>query len=89
MDGDSRFVTKIHFEALIEDYKAREQETLKHIELTHQTFYAGVVIAGILVAATPFIKKEWPFLFGLFPFFFYLSALTQLRYMWTVAVHDR
>ncbi|MGQ3685018.1 MAG: hypothetical protein ACUBOA_08475 [Candidatus Loosdrechtia sp.] len=89
MDDDSRFVTKMHFDALVEDYKAREQETLKHIELTHKAFHVSIGIAGFLIAAIPFIEEKRPLLIGIFPFFLYLSALTQLRYMWTVAVHDR
>lgn len=90
MEGDLKLYTQLHFNALIEDYRAREQETLKHIELTHQAFYVSVSIAGIFFAATPFIiEHKWSILYGVFPFFIYLSTLAQMRYMWTVAVHDR
>jgi hypothetical protein len=89
MEDNSKLFTQLHFNALIEDYKAREQETLKQIELTHQTFYVGVYLTGFLLAATPFIiQYEFFILFGVFSLFVYLSALTQLRHMWVVAAHD-
>lgn len=90
MEDDLKLFTQLHFNTLIEDYKAREQETLKQIELTHQTFYVGVYLTGLLLATTPFIiQYKLSILFGVFSLLVYLSALTQLRHMWVVAAHDK